>query len=207
MSLESPFRDVPVVGTMSPLQVAAKMRELGDTGTADEIEAAVSRSSTPAGTFSILESLFGTRPWQHTSHAYGYLPITKPGRDRLPIQHAGNIEPDTTLRNSRVKISLNRLRVAAYPGNGIHRILFDFYAQNQLPNMTEELHFNSTVRAQEGEQVAVIGYPIFIGLNVGSEGVSFRCYTVNVKNDADEAFLDFLESDVAKGGLKLATIA
>jgi hypothetical protein len=34
--------------------------------------------------------------------------------------------------------------------------------------------------------------------------VAFKCFTVNVKNDEDEAFLGFLDSDVFKGGLKLA---
>ena len=42
---------------------------------------------------------------------------------------------------------------------------------------------------------------------MGTEGVALRCFTVNVKNDADESFLAFLESDVAKAGLKLATVA
>jgi hypothetical protein len=37
--------------------------------------------------------------------------------------------------------------------------------------------------------------------------VAFRCHTVNVKNDTDEAFLDFLEGDVFRSGLKLAITA
>lgn len=60
---------------------------------------------------------------------------------------------------------------------------------------------------REGEESAIIGYPIFVGLNVGSEGVVFRCLTVNVKNEDDEALLGFLESDVFKTGLGLATTA
>jgi hypothetical protein len=106
-----------------------------------------------------------------------------------------------------VKIALNQLRVADYPGGGTHRVLFDFYARNQVPGGTEELHFNATYRIRAGERAAIAGYPIFVGLNVGSEGVAFRCHTVNVKNDADEEFLDLLEGDVFKGGLKLVTMA
>lgn len=49
---------------------------------------------------------------------------------------------------------------------------------------------------REGEEAAIIGYPIFVGLNVGSEGVVFKCLTVNVKNEDDEALLGFLESGV-----------
>ena len=33
------------------------------------------------------------------------------------------------------------------------------------------------------------------------EGVVFRCLTVNVKNEDDEALLGFLESDIFKAGL------
>jgi hypothetical protein len=207
MSAASAFSKLPVAGRQAPLQIAAKLRELGDFETAQMIEAAERSATDPALSFGALEGLFKPKPWQHTAHAYGYLAVAPPGAQRLAIQHAGNIEPDASLKNARLKITLNRLRVASYPGGGQHRILFDFYAQNQLPTVTEDLHFNSTVRAREGEQAAVIGYPIFVGLNVGREGVSFRCYTVNVKNDDDEAFLDFLESDIAKAGLRLATIA
>jgi hypothetical protein len=67
------------------------------------------------------------------------------------------------------------------------------------------LHFNATFRALEGQEAAVLGYPIFVGLNIGGDGLALRCFTVNVKNDDDEKFLAFLESDVFRSGLKLAT--
>ena len=92
------------------------------------------------------------------------------------------------------------------PGS-LDRILFDFYAQNQVPGGIEHLHWSATYRVREGEEAAIIGYPIFVGLNVGSEGVAFRCLTVNVKNEDDDALLGFLESDVFKVGLGLATTA
>ena len=97
--------------------------------------------------------------------------------------------------------------MADYPGGGTHRVLFDFYAQNQVPGSVEHLHFNASCRARQGQHAGVIGYPIFVGLNVGTEGMAFRCYTVNVKNDADEAFLSFLDSDAFKAGLLLASTA
>lgn len=110
---------------------------------------------------------------------------------------------DLTLKNARVNIALDRLRIADYPGRGTHRILFDFYAQNQVPGNIEHLHFNATYSVREGEQAAILGYPIFVGLGVGAAGLAFRCYVVNVKNEEDGAFLNFLESDVFKAGLKL----
>jgi hypothetical protein len=196
-----------VIGRMAPAEVSAKLRELGDTETAEEVEAALLHSTGAPKHFGLLDGLLKPKPWRHTAHAIGFLRIAEPGMESIQIRHAGNIAADEALKNGRLRITLNRLRVAAYPGGGMHRILFDFYAQNQVPNVTEELHFNSTFRAQEGQEVAVVGYPIFVGLNVGTEGVAFRCYTVNVKNDADEAFLNILESDVAQSGLKLATVA
>jgi hypothetical protein len=202
------FDDLPVIGRLSPTEAAAKLRQMGEDETADSIEAAQHGTRTSADTFGLSELLgFGEKPWQYTAHAFGYLAPSLPGDHLLRIQHAGNIAGDASLKNSRVKIALNRLRVADYPGSGTHHVLFDFYAQNQLPGEVEHLHFNATFRVLEGQQAAIINYPIFIGLNVGSEGVAFKCLTVNVKNEQDEAFLGFLESEVFQSGLKLATVA
>lgn len=197
------FDEMPVLGNMNPAQAADKLREMGEYEAASALETLpeVNTFGKP-GFWS-----FQDKPWQHTSHAFGYLAPAVPDTELLPIRHAGNIEPDLLLKNSRVKITLDRLRVADYPGSGTHRILFDFYAQNQVHGTVEHLHFNATYRVREGGQAAIIGYPIFLGLNVGSEGVAFKCYTVNVKNDDDEALLNYLESDVFTAGLKLTAIA
>ena len=221
MTTSTWFDDVPVLGNLPREEAVAKLRELGETEAAAALEKGPDSSDRGAGTFGAHRKNnpgrekrssagrsgswwpFGNRAWQHTAHAFGYLAPGPPGDEPVPIQHAGNIEADGTLKDGRVKITLNRLRVADYPGGGTHRILFDFYAQNQVPDHVEHLHFNSTFRAAEGERVAVIGYPIFVGLNVGTEGVAFRCFTVNVKNDDDEGFLAAMESDVFKAGLKL----
>jgi hypothetical protein len=201
------FDDLPVLGKLPPAQAAAKLREVGENKIADTLEAAKdTRDFQTFGAFSRFLHFQNTQ-WQHTAHAFGYLKPSPPGSEPLTIRHAGNIEADPTLRNSRIKISLDRLRVADYPGSGTHRILFDFYAQNQVSSGIEHLHFNATYRVRENEEAAIIGYPIFVGLNVGIEGVVFRCLTVNVKNEDDEARLGFLESDVFKSGLMLATTA
>jgi hypothetical protein len=95
------------------------------------------------------------------------------------------------------------LRAASYPDSGDHRVLFDFYAQNQVSEGIEHLHFNSTLRVTEGESAAIVGYPVFIGLGVPPAGVAFKCLTVNVKNDEDKRFPAALESDVFKSGRRL----
>src|SRR5437868_13284383 len=202
------FDDQPVIGKLPPEQAAAKLREVGENEAADMLEVALDTQS------KAFESRgrkswwpFQDKPWQHTSHAFGYLAPSLPGSDPQPIHSISNISPDPTLKNARIKIALNRLRVAAYPGGGMHRVLLHFFAQNQVPGKTENLHFNATYRVREGDHAGVQGYPIFVGLHVGSEGLNFKCRTINVRNDQDEAFLDFLESDVFKAGLKLVNTA
>ena len=71
----------------------------------------------------------------------------------------------------------------------------------------EHLHFNATYRVRQGEQAAVLGYPVFAALRVGSEGGACKGATVSVKNADDEAFLGVLESDVFRAGPHLATTA
>lgn len=205
------FDDLPVLGKMPPEQAAAKLREIGDEETADRLEMAAEGPGGQAKSFEFGGRKnwwpFQDKPWQHTSHAIGYLAPAQPGSSLLPIHEVSNIPADTNLKQARVKITLNRFHVAAYPGAGLHRVLLHFSAQNQAHGKTEPLHFNATYRAYQGDRAGVQGYPIFVGLNVGSEGLIFKCRTINVQNDQDEAFLSFLESDVFKSGLKLVSTA
>ncbi|HBR00389.1 MULTISPECIES: hypothetical protein [unclassified Roseofilum] len=196
------FDDLPAIGKMPVTQAAAKLREIGEEELAIALLAAEDRQPA-ASTFSGW-SLF-ERPWQHAAHTFGYIAPVPANTKIIPIKSAGNINPDLSLKNARIKITLNCLRVASYPGGDTHQILFDFYTQNQLQNTQEHLHFNSTYRVREGERAAIINYPIFVGLNVGNDGIPFKCYTVNIKNEEDEAAVKFLESDVFKAGLKLSS--
>jgi hypothetical protein len=54
------------------------------------------------------------------------------------------------------------LRVADYPGSGIHRVLFNFLAQIRTQTSVEDVNFNATYRIREGEDAAVLNYPIFV---------------------------------------------
>jgi hypothetical protein len=200
------------IGELPPREMAMKLRELGYIDEAELVEVqldSIIAGDIPASAFDIGKILNqGLKPWQHTAHAYGYIPPTGPGTKLVDITHAGNMNADDTLKNGRITIRLNTMRIADYPGKGIHRVLFDFSADNHIDGQqVEKLRFTQTYRAQEGETVGIIGYPIFIGLNVGKLGVSFRCWTVNVQNDNDEAVLNFLKSSTFTSGLKLITTA
>lgn len=202
------FDDLPVLGKLPLEQGVAKLREMDDEDAAIAIESAMNQVPQEATTLGILEYLSPrSYLYLHSAHAFGYLGKASGEKGAHVIRDAGNISPDPNLKNTRINIKLDRLSAANYPGKGTHRILFDFYAQNQMAGSVEHLHFNATYRVREGERAAIRGYPIFLGLHVGSEGVAFKCFTVNVKNEQDESFLDFLESDVFTAGLKLITIA
>jgi hypothetical protein len=206
MTPEKWFDEVPVIGRMSPVQAAKKLREMGAYDVPAEPQGDETEGPSAMGTWS---NWWRTKLWQHTGHAFGYIAPAAAATDQgVPIRHAGSIKPDATLKGARLKITLDRLRIMEYPGGGTHHVLFDFYAQNQAPgDVVEHLHFNATFRGREGEHAAVVGYPLFVGLLVGQEGVSFKCFTVNVKNDQDGSLLGFLESDVFKAGLRLVATA
>jgi hypothetical protein len=201
--------DYPVIGKRSPEEQAQILRDLGDDETADALMA--SRPATET------KSIFGggsglpwsSKPWGHTSHSFGFLPQAGAADPPLlPLYHAGQIKPDLSLRGAGVTIRLDSLRLADYPGSGVHRVLFDFSAVNTIgPSQAEHLHYNATFRAREGEEAAVVGLPIFVDLNVGDLGLAFKCATVNVANEGSQRALDMLDSDLVKSGLQLAKTA
>ncbi|MGH2494657.1 MAG: hypothetical protein ACRDIV_08115 [Ktedonobacteraceae bacterium] len=208
MNVSNWFDDLPVVGALPLRDAAIKLREVGEVEAAESLEQAEQQQ---ARRFDLGRRKgwwpFQDKAWQHTAHTFGYLAPASGGGDQIPIRHIEAISADPTLRNARVKITLNRLRVAGYPGGGTHRVLLHFFAQNQAQGRVEPVHFNATYRVQEGESAGVQGYPVFVGLGIGQEGLNVKCRTINVRNDQDEAFLKFLESDTFKAGLHLISTA
>lgn len=192
------FSDVPVAGALSDDVLSEK---LGEPVAMPRLD---SGRSTSDGRFAF-DWMFGVPAWRHTSHSFGFIPA---GASRSgAIQHVGEIAPDPGLRNARLRISLDGLRVAEYPGSGTHRVLFNFFVQNRTETGQEDVNFNATYRIREGDHAAVLNYPIFVGVAPPETGLVIRCFTVNVKNDSDESFLDFLESDTFKSGLQLVATA
>jgi hypothetical protein len=194
--------DVPVLGKLPPEQAAEKLRQLGELKDAEAIEQAAGAEAK-----SVFASAswwpFADRPWQHVGHVFGFVGDAPADGSPRPIGDAGLMQPQIVLKGARVKVTLDGLWAAGYPGSGEHKILFDFYAQNQGPGAVENLHFNLALRVRNGELAGVRGQPIFVGLQVGAEGVNFKCFTVNVANTDDEKFLAFLDSDAFRGGMKL----
>jgi hypothetical protein len=207
--------DIPVIGRMPLDEVKAKLSEMGDAETAADLDAARNRFSSKRGVLGPTDGgnewwRFWDRPWTHTGYTFGYLAQAgsnnKPSKNDLrAIQHAAAIPSDDTLKNTRVKITLDAFYVASYPGLGTHQILLKFYTRNQVKGKTEDLHFNIFCSARKGDHATVHGSPIFVGLNVGAQGIVLGFYTVNVRSSGDDTFLNFLRSDLFKGGLQLLT--
>lgn len=207
--VEFPIEDTEPIADMDPVEMAAKLREMGDDETADEIMAAEGGKS--------LEGLFGggpRKPYLYRTHQVGYFPLREMGdTGPIAINAVGVVDPDKDLLDSRIDIHLDRLYVEEYPGSlfgkGEHHILVNFKASNQLPEAAtpETIAFSQTYKAFDGDQAGVIGYPVFIGVNVGNSGAAFEIETVNVKNSEDEAVLNILDSDEFKGGLSLLNTA
>jgi hypothetical protein len=193
------FPDVVVLGEFTPAKAVSKLKEMGD----DDAGSAINTQRRGRkGMFWSGEP----KAYSHTSHQFGYIGIGQSGSAaRCDIKSAGAIDPDEKLKNARINIHLDKLHVYQYPGRGTHRVMFTFKAQNQLPESPEPISFSQTYRVRQGETAGIAGYPIFIGLNVGTLGAAFQGFTVNVKNDDDEALLGFLESSPFQAGLNLLT--
>lgn len=140
MTTEKWFDDVPVIGRMPPILAAKKLRELGTLDIPDEPPPDEQDLKTSA--LGGWPKWWGTKLWQHTGHAFGHI-AAGAGDQPVPIRHAGSIKSDSTLKGARLKITLDRLRIAEYPGGGTHHVLFDFYAQTQIAGSLEHLHFNA----------------------------------------------------------------
>ena len=200
------FPDIPVLGLRSPAEVIEALEAMGDPEAARTAAA-----RTEEGARGGLGSLFGWGPpkaWQHTAHQLGFIaPGAAGSLAPLPIVHPGVIPADPGLKDSRINIHLDRLRVQEYPGGGEHLVTVTFRAQNQLATGGEPVSFSQSYRVRAGQTAGVTGYPLCIGLGVGKLGAAFQFFTVNVKDSADEAALAALESPAFTGGLNLLATA
>lgn len=199
------FDDITPIGELPIEDVAAQLREIGATEDAEAILAGVKNPQESFGVKSFVSNFY---TWRHGSHCFGFIPpVGDSPAQNLEIYHPGQIPPNETLKNTRIVVTLDRLRIKSYPGFGQHQIMFEFYGQHQVRKKAEDLHFNLKFEARDGDDASYFNYPIFVGLKVGAQGVNFDCLTINVKNNADEKFIGFLDSDVFRSGLKLATTA
>ncbi|HEY9691104.1 MAG TPA: hypothetical protein V6D15_02820 [Oculatellaceae cyanobacterium] len=199
------LKDLKVIGEYNdPELIVSKLQQMNDPDFSGEVEVKEKGVEDILNIFNSVQN----QPWSHATHQFGYIaPRQQGSTEPQAIQYPGAIAADTTLKNNRINIRLDRLRIQKYPGGGIHDVMVNFAARNQVADSQESISFSQTYRVQEGQSAGIIGYPIFIGLNVGSQGIAFECSTINVKNEADRALLTALESSPFQTGLKLLTTA
>jgi hypothetical protein len=198
------LQDISVIGQYETEQIVSKLTELNDREAID-IEESQSK-----GVDDILRffNSIPNQPWSYTTHQFGYIaPRPNGSVENQTIQHPGAIKTDVSLKNSQINIRLDRVHIYKYPGGGTHNVMVTFVARNQVGESQESVTFSQIYRVPEGNSAGIAGHPIFIGLNVGHQGLAFECSTINVKNDEDEAVLQVLESPTFQSGLKLLTTA
>ena len=152
------------------------------------------------------QGLPGYHPaYSHKGMVVGFIEPSED--DDLPIQPASSIQADRTLQGQRIKVTLDRFYVEAYPGLGEHIILCEFNGKNQIRPEGEVLKFAKKLSANDRSAAAVVNAPVFLGLTVSNDGIEFEGRTVNVRSRGSEAILGALDSPVFKAGLSLINTA
>ena len=170
----------------------------------DDLDAAeLFRGDTATG--HTLSVPFIPRSWHPTGMTIGYIALGASGL--AAITNAAGVEGDEALINQRVKITLDKFFVHQYPGSGVHRILCEFAGKNQLPSEAEEMRFALNTEARDGQAASVSGHPIFMGVTISADGISFEGRTINVSSSVDDDVLRALDSPAFKSGLALITSA
>lgn len=203
-------KDFPSLTAM-PLQLAAaKLREVGETESAEALESASALDQPEVSQdFSIFNRKRTLKPWEQTGTNIGYLPPVASDGDFLPIISARRVEADATLKGARLRIALDRFYVAQYPGGGEHHILLHFATQFQERGRSEPetLHFNTTCKVRDSQIADVLDYPIFVGFPAGNEGLTLEYTTisVDVTNEDNQKILNVLNSEAFKAGVQLVS--
>ena len=184
------------LGYRSDAELAEFLKEIGDEAAAGELREAGARGQSIA-------RLMG-KAYTHTAHVVGYIPEGSSSGAAVSILPAFEAEPDHSLVGTQIKVTLDAFQVAEYPGLGQHTVLFDFQGRDQAGAETQDLQFAS-VRLPSTIAIGprVSGVPIFTGLTVPRDGLSFKARTILIANKGDQTIIDVLQSSAFKDGLKL----
>lgn len=82
-------------------------------------------------------------------------------------------------------------------------MLCEFSGKNQVPGEAEELSFALRFDARDNSGPAITGTPIFMGLTVAADGISFKGKTVNARNSGDDMAMAIPDTPAFKSGLTL----
>lgn len=189
------FEEQESLGYLSEVDLADYLAAIGDDDAAEALRSAGARGQSLG--------VFGGGAYRYTAHVFGFIEEGDAGSERIPIVPASSVEADTTLVGERIKVTLDGFRVEEYPGVGQHTVLFDFQGRDQAGQEAQDLQFASVLTVNDGDNAAVSGVPIFTGLTVPGDGLSFKARTVIIRSRGDETILNVLQSTAFKEGLKL----
>jgi len=186
------------LGFKNPAMVIKHLRDIGDDDAADRLQ---SRGATGQS----FGFDWGSEVWGQTGLLLGFIPPEQTSTSTSDIENAQTMAPDPSIKGTRIKITLERFWVEKYPGRGTHQILCEFTGKNQIQGEQEEMRFALTTEANDGASAAVSGAPVFLGVTVGKNGISFEGKTINVVSRDDEDILTALGSGPFREGLALLT--
>lgn len=195
-----PFDPALSLGALPPTQIAAYLTDIGD------LDAAA--AYTP-GSVAAQGALWRPHVWAHTGMVLGFIDVAAASISSSvsAIVGASKITAEAALIGSRIKISLDKFYVHQYPGGGEHNILCEFTGKNQVPGDTEDLRYTLRFRAADRASPSLSGVPVFMGITVAADGISFSGRTVNVDSSSDETLLAIMDTPTFRAGLGLLTAA
>lgn len=195
--------EIEVLSAMPPAVAIDRLRVIGEDAVADAVQQQMFQGPS-SSSFAWPQLLGGAAPvWLHNSYAIGHIGVRRHlDSDLIPILPPGKISPDRSLIGKPLTLTLERLFVEKYPGNGLHAILVDI-AIRDLESPSERIHFHCLCQALDGEYAGVMSKPLFVGVKVGQEGLALEMLTVNVNSQGDQDILRFAESSVFRAGLQL----
>ena len=187
--------------SLDNVKIAEFLVEIGDDAAAERF---IRQGPTGMG---VTARILHRDQYAYSGVVLGFLPPVGEGSDPREIWSLDQVVADERLIDQPVKITVDQFFVESYPGLGKHRILCEFAGRNQTASEVEQVKFALTLASADRESAAVVGTPIFVGLRVGRNGISFEGRTVSVGSDVDDLILDALKGGAFQNGLALLTSA
>lgn len=185
------------LGALPRPDIAAYLTELGDLDGARQFMQGVVQG----------QAIPFTKPaYNHQGFVLGFIPPGATSKS-CDIMAVSEVKGDMDLISTRIKISMDKFHVHSYPGLGAHNILCEFSGSNQVATVTEPLQFALRFKCNDKASASQSGVPLFLGVTVGQDGISFEGRTINVSSDLDETLLSTLDSPSFQNGLSLLSTA